>query len=147
MPVGSTPRELARALRSRSTRTTRVLKKLFTNPAQHRGTADFERLKIAHALDAISGQLPDWARNRLQGLSALELDHIGSWPDEDKERVRQALVTAVEMDRAVEFHWEVHPGPTEVTIIEDPSMTGGVTITFRSPERNVKGGDVTVDVG
>jgi hypothetical protein len=147
MPVASTPRQLARAIRTRSTRTTKALKQLFTNPGQHLGTADFNRLDTPHALDAVNGQLPAWAQNRLSTLSPLELSHIGSWPDEDKERVREALVKAVKKPLPVKFFWEVHPGPNEVTLIEDPDMTGGITIIFRSPESNVKGGDVTVDVG
>ncbi len=146
MPVATTPRQLARAIRTRSTRTTRALKQLFTNPSQHQGTADFSKLDTPHALDAVSGALPGWAQNRLSTLTPLELAHIGSWPDEGKEKVRQALVKAVKTPLPVKFFWEVHPGSNEVTLIEDPDMTGGITITFRSPESKVKGGNVTVDV-
>ncbi len=144
MPVASTPRELAKAVRTRRTKTTRALKKLLTNPGQHRGTADFNRLTRRNALNR---PLRSWARNRLQNLSADELNHIDDWPDEGKEKVRQALVDAILNNRAVRFFWEVHPGQSEVTLIENPDMTGGITITFRSPEKNVQGGNVTVKVG
>ncbi len=79
-------------------------------------------------------------------MSPLELAHIGEWPDDQKNRVREALIKAIKTPLPLKFFWEVRPGPDEVTLLEDPDMTGGITITFRSPERNVRGGDVTVDV-
>lgn len=158
MPTGSTPRELARAIETRSTKTTRALKKLFTNPARLRGTADFNRFRQNNALNAVldannKRQLPNWARNRLSAdsptLSALELQHIGEWPDGQKNDVRRALVDAIQNSRTVKFFWELHDvaGQDELTLIDDPDSTGGITITFRSPRRNVQGGNVTVKVG
>jgi hypothetical protein len=158
MPTGTTPRELTRAIETRSTSTTRALKKLFTNAKKHRATADFNRLRQNNALNAVldannQRQLPNWARNRLSAespnLSALELRHIGEWPDGQKNDIRKALVDAIVNDRAVKFFWELHDvtSEDELTLIENPDSTGGITITFRSPRRNVQGGDITVTVG
>ena len=142
MPSGSTPREFARAIQTRRTKTTRALDRIFTNPGRHSTHANFAQLRIAHVLNT----LPAWARARLPNLSPLELVHIDSWPNDQKNRVRASLVTAIQSNRKVRFFWELHSGLTEVTVIDDPDPQGGITIIFRSPRSKVRGGSVTVDV-
>lgn len=83
-----------------------------------------------------------------KGLSEKEIEHIGAWPNGQKEDVRLALDDAMKSDppRTVLFRWKLHDGSTEDTIIEtDAHLT---TITFFSPWIKVKAeaGDVTVDV-
>ena len=158
MPTGTNPREFAKAIKDRRTKTTRALKKLFTNAKRYQGTADFNRLNRNDALNAVvdadgNRQLPNFAKTWLSNdsptLSALELRHIGEWPDDQKNTVRKALVDAIKNDRTVTFFWELHDitGVEELTLIDDPDLSGGITITFRSPRKNVSGANVTVKVG
>ncbi|MCH8995276.1 MAG: hypothetical protein IH959_09985 [Chloroflexi bacterium] len=147
MPQTSTPRQFAKAIQERRSKTTKELKKLFTPADKHKGTTALTNLKKTNALKR---PLQAWAKNKLSALSPLELQHIDDWPDNpDKEDVRKALVDAIQNSRTVQFFWELHgiAGKNEFTVIEDPDMTGGITITFRSPRRNVSGGNVTVKVG
>ena len=147
MPQTSTPRQFAKAIQERRSNTTKELKKLFTPADKHKGTTVLTNLKKTNALKR---PLQAWAKNKLSALSPLELQHIDDWPDNpDKEDVRKALVDAIQNSRTVQFFWELHgiAGKNEFTVIEDPDMTGGITITFRSPRRNVSGGNVTVKVG
>src|SRR3989304_7971323 len=84
------------------------------------------------------GGLPEPFRTALgrQGLSPLELDHILQWPDDQKERVREAVVTALDSNLAVRFVWKLHDGVDERTEIRTTSQ--GTIITFFSPWRKEK---------
>ena len=103
------------------------------------------------------GGLPELFRTALdsKGLSPLELDHILKWPDDQKEKVREAVVTALDSNRAVRFVWKLHDGGGELTDIRITSR--GTIITFLSPWSKVRPpgarsgpvtpDDVTIDVG
>jgi hypothetical protein len=85
---------------------------------------------------------------RQRGLSTEELDHIRDWPDKDKERVRAAVLNAINTNRTVHFAWKLYDGSKERTTIRTAGP-GAITITFFSPWSNVRAvgrDDVTVDV-
>ena len=96
------------------------------------------------------GGLPDQYLSELKqrGLSTEELEHIRDWPDADKEKVREAVLNAINNNQRVRFAWKLHDESKESTTIETAD-SGAVTITFFSPWSNVRavGRDVvTVDV-
>ena len=141
MPIGSTAKQFAMALKTKRTKTTKKLDALFKAQAPGlvaalRATSPFTGLPEPF-LSALSGE----------GLSPLELDHIHDWDDGQKESVRDTLVAAIDSTppRKVRFFWELHDGPAELTLI-DPSGAGPIKITFFSPRSKVGGGPVFVDV-
>jgi hypothetical protein len=143
MPAGTSWATFNHARLTGDTKTTQALKALYTalNPA------------LVAALSTTASPftgLPALFRGALSslGLSPLELDHIRDWPDADKERVRQAVVTAIGAGDKVEFSWKLHDAPDERTIIRN-TAPGVITITFYSPwskVRPVAPDDVTIDV-
>lgn len=141
MPEESTIKKFVKAIQTGRTHTTKALDSVDFNP--HLGA-----LGTPNVVDT----LPDWARAGLQPpLSDAELDHIDSWPKDQKELVRQAVVTATQAKRKVQFFWELHSGTNEATDIQGLGGTGTVTIIFRSPRSKVKVsmatfGDISVDV-
>ncbi len=107
---------------------------------------------VVAALSATSpfGGLPDpyLTALRQRGLSTEELEHIRDWPDSDKERVREAVLNAINTNQTVHFAWKLHTGSKERTTIRTTGP-GAITITFFSPWSNVRArgrDDVTVDV-
>ena len=103
--------------------------------------------------------IPDFVRVLLDAehVTSGEIDHINKWPKTQKEDIREALVNALNGDRAAYFFWELYAGNKEGSLIEPPGAagTGDIKITFRSPRRkltlkstpvNTKG-DVEVSVG
>ncbi len=103
--------------------------------------------------------IPDFVRNLLtdEGVTDGEIDHINKWPKVQKEEIREALVNALDGNRAVYFFWELHRGNNEKTPIEpDGGLgTGDIKITFQSPRKKLRlksdpvntKGDVEVSVG
>ncbi|OGO53270.1 MAG: hypothetical protein A2148_09080 [Chloroflexi bacterium RBG_16_68_14] len=148
MPEGSTIKKFVEALKSGRTNTTKALDTIFADASK----------RAAHSKDlgapgAFNRPLAGWARTELRsaGLSEQELTHIDDWPDDQKEDVRQALVTAINGKRAIHLSWELHSGPAEATDIQGLAGTGDVTVTFRSPRSKMKVslatfGDISVEV-
>ncbi len=140
MPEESTIKKFVNAIQTGRTHTTKALDSVDFHP--HLGA-----LGTPNVVDT----LPDWARAALQPtLSDAELDHIDSWPNDQKELVRRAVVTATQANRKVQFFWELHSGPNEATDIRDDGK-GEITVTFRSPRSKVRVstatfGDISVDV-
>ena len=103
--------------------------------------------------------IPDFVKTLLdaEGVTPGEIDHIDKWPKTQKENIREALVNALNGNRAVEFFWELYAGNNEETPIEPQGATGtgDIKITFRSPRRKLRlksdpantKGDVEVSVG
>jgi hypothetical protein len=148
MPIGTTVRTFIEALQSGQTKTTKALDAFFDNPGRHQNHPNRNDFKIRGAFD----RLPTWATNALQpNLSPLELAHINSWPNDQKDSVREKLDGAIaDKRRAVHFFWELGRANAESTNIEDPDEDGDITITFCSPRqklRQVGPDDITVDVG
>jgi hypothetical protein len=146
MPPGTTLRTFIEAIQTGQTKTTRALDDFFRNPGGldgHPGRKDF---KNAGAFNA----LPGWATTALQPhLSALELAHIDSWPNDQKDNVRAKLDQAIHYSRnAVHFFWQPHPGNSEEVEIIDPDQDGDITIIFKSPRNKITqtATQVTVDV-
>lgn len=146
MPPGSTLRTFIEAIQTGQTKTTRALDDFFKNPgglAGHLGRNDF---KNAGAFNV----LPGWAKTALMPhLSALELDHIDSWPNDKKDDVRAKLDQAIHYNRnAVHFFWQPYPGSSEDVEIIDPDQNGDITIIFKSPRSKITqtATQVTVDV-
>ena len=149
MPAGTSWATFNQARSTGVTKTTQALDALYTERAA----------TLVAALRTASpfGGLPGPFRTALgrQGLSPLELDHILKWPDDQKERVREAVVTALDSNRAVRFVWKLHDGGGELTDIRITSR--GTIITFLSPWSKVRPpgarsgpvtpDDVTIDVG
>ncbi len=143
MPAGTSWATFNQARSSGITRTTQSLDALYA--------AQDPALVAALGQTAPFTGLPEpfLGALRARGLSPLELDHIRRWPDEQKERVRAAVVTAINSGLSVRFVWKLHEGSAERTVIQNTSPTG-VTVTFFSPWSKVRPtgpDDVTVDVG
>ncbi len=143
MPDMSTIKTFVKALKTGMTKTTKALDKC--DYASH-----LDELRKPHALDK---PLPGWARGALQPpLSDAELDHIDDWPDGQKDLVREAIVTAAENKRKLQFFWELHSGTDEETDIQGLAGAGTTTIRFRSPRSKLRVsmatfGDISVNVG
>ncbi len=149
MPAGTSWATFNQARLSGVTKTTQALGALYTERAA----------TLVAALRTASpfGGLPEPFRTALdsKGLSPLELDHILKWPDDQKEKVREAVVTALDSNRAVRFVWKLHDGGDERTEVRTTSQ--GTIITFLSPWSKVRPpearsgpvvpDDVTIDVG
>ena len=142
MPAGTSWATFNQARLNGVTKTTQALDTLYAA----RNSALVAALRAASPF----GGLPEPFRTALgsQGLSPLELDHIREWPDDQKERVRDAVVAALDSNLAVRFVWKLHDGGDERTVIR--TSPGTITITFFSPwskVRLVAPDDVTIDVG
>jgi hypothetical protein len=155
MPEASPPVKFIQSLRTRKTDVMKKLDNMFSNPAAFQNHPRFaqnagDNLQAARILDT----LKPWAAQVLQAgplaIGAAEIAHIDAWPADQKERVRDTLVTAISADRRVHFFWELHGGDDEVTDILDDGE-GDITIIFRSPTKNVDinaaGTNVSVRVG
>ena len=143
MPAGTSWATFNQARLTGVTKTTQALDTLYA--------ARDSALVAALRTGSPFGGLPEPFRTALgrQGLSPLELDHIREWPDDQKERIRDAVVTALDSNLAVRFVWKLHNGGDERTEIRTTSP-GTITITFFSPwskVRLVAPDDVTIDVG
>ena len=148
MPAGTSWATFNQARLTGVTKTTQALDALYTERAGSR---------VAALRTGPFGGLPELFRTALdsKGLSPLELDHILKWPDDQKEKVREAVVTALDSNRAVRFVWKLHDGGGELTDIRITSR--GTIITFLSPWSKVRPpgarsgpvapDDVTIDVG
>jgi hypothetical protein len=148
MPPGTRLRTFIEAIQTGTTRTTRALDVFFTDPGRHQNHPHRNDFKTPGAFN----MLPQWARTGLRAaLSDLELAHIDSWPDEQKEAVRDAVDKAInDKRRAVHFFWLPSTLAAETTEIIDPDGAGDITIKFFSPRQMIRvvGNDeVTVDVG
>jgi len=149
MPAGTNWATFNQARLTGVTKTTQALDALYTERDA--------RLVAALRTASPFGGLPEPFRTALdsKGLSPLELDHILKWPDDQKERVREAVVTALDSNRAVRFVWKLHDGGGERTEIRTTGQ--GTIITFSSPWSKVRPpgarsgpvtpDDVTIDVG
>lgn len=148
MPEHSTIKAFVNAVKSRRTKPTKVLDALFSKPASYQGTPLLTSLRQPHALD----NLPQWARDELGkpgtgtpelALSNAEFVHINSWPNDEKEKAREALVAAVDGARSIAFHWELYDGALSVTQVDGLSGSGPIAVRFLSPRDNVRQGGLT----
>jgi hypothetical protein len=153
MPDMSSVITFVTALKTRKTNSTKALDVLFandpTNGAGHPQLANpnFAKLDVANALSSgPGGSLPSWAKLELlaAGLSHPEVNHVGQWPANQREDVRQVLVAFIQENSALEFFWDLTNGTSEETDIS------GNVITFLSPKSNVHflgPNNISVDVG
>ncbi len=143
MPVATTWATFNEARQTGITETTEALEALYK---AHKGKST-ALVTLVKTPNGFKG-MPSAIRTALkhEGLSALEIDHVKKWPDEQKEDVRLALLDAMNSNRAVLSRWKLHNGSNEDTIIETSANL--TTITFYSPWSKVRAaaGDVTVDV-
>jgi hypothetical protein len=146
MPPGTTLRTFIEAIKTGQTKTTKALDSFFENPGgleHHTGRDDFRNAGAFNVL-------PVWAKNALKSnLSTAELDHIDSWPNDQKDNVRAKLDQAIHYSRnAVHFFWQPYHGSSEEVEIIDPDVDGDITIIFKSPRNKVTqtATQVTVDV-
>ncbi len=112
-----------------------ALDRLFTFPGYLAKDPDFGPLQNQWALNA---PMPQSMRDKLavQGLTAVEIDHIDSWPSTEKEKVRVALVEAILSNRSVVFFWELYPGASSVSDVQNTG-TGNIIVTNRTPRDRV----------
>lgn len=157
MPVSSTPKEFENALKERRSRTTKAMDDLFRSPAatfkNHPNIGDLR--KVGH----LGSPLPAWIKNELKArgmVKPLEVRHIDQWPKAQKERLRKAMIHAIDNNVKIQFFWELYGGSREQTLITpDPMPTSGtITVTFLSPQSRVRVssaektfGHIFVDVG
>lgn len=140
MPPMSTIQTFIDALRTGQTRTTRGLNEIFGEPAAAGAALKPDQAALLGSpggLDALAGWMRDLLKRVSDPLTDAELDHIDEWPRVHKERVRLALVRAIEDDVAVRFSWEIHSGAAPDTAITDQG-TDGIFVTFRSPRARVR---------
>ena len=140
MPPGTKMQTFLNSVRTGETKTTRALERLWTDRGSSLATN-------ASRKGALNG-LPDWLRSALtrQGdqhapvaLSEIEFDHIRDWPDAEKEKLRQALLASLGPPRrTVRFRWALSKDSTSVNPVDNLYGPGDMTITFNSPEKNVK---------
>jgi hypothetical protein len=158
MPDHTPISKFIKTLRTRKTDITRSLDELFD-------MAYRDELLIDPNIDTFKNTpnvldiLPQWARDILQRpprpgivrdpVSEEELDHIDSWPNEQKEKVRRKLVDAIDGGRAVYFFWELYRGDVEHVGIDDVTSGECINITFFSPFDNITEatGEIQVSVG
>jgi len=158
MPDHTPISKFIKTLRTRKTDITRSLDELFdlANRDDLKNDPNIDTFKnTPYVLDV----LPQWARDALQRpprpgvfrdpVSDEELEHIDSWPNDQKEKVRLALANAVNTDRAACFFWELYRGDVEHVAVDDPSEGGSVNIVFYSPYMNITEatGDIKIRVG
>jgi hypothetical protein len=150
MPPVSTAKTFAKALQTRRTHTTEVLEQAFArNPSgpPHPQQGYLNDLQNA----TFNGPLPSWAKVALVQHSidpGTELAHIDHWPGLQKDAVRELLIKAIQENRSVIFHWELHNGQDEDTDTMDEGEAP-IVITFRSPQWKVRSAgpdSVIVDV-
>ncbi len=131
MPPYTTIPKLLKAISTGRSKTTDALEDLFKTQRQ----ALASHLRRTGSLNG----LKPWLQTALApyALTAGELKHIQDWPDGEKEKVRQALVTALDTPGAkVHFRWGTHPLATEnSSILQAPGLT---TIKFLSPNNRVR---------
>ena len=140
MPPGTKMQAFLNSVRTGETKTTRALERLWLRRGPNIA-ANFRRANSAKGL-------PDWLKNELtrQGnqhapvaLSGVEFDHIREWPDAEKEKMRAALIASLGPPRrTVRFRWALSKGTASVNPVDNPFGPGDMTITFTSPQRNVK---------
>lgn len=147
MPPGTTIKKFVEALQTKKTIINSRLDELCTDSRRHEAC-----LANLNKPGALNRPLAGWAKEELRtvGLGEVEFAHIDRWPDEHKEEVRKALVTAVETSRNVRFFWELYGGADNVTDVRDGG-TGDITVTFRSPQSRIRVsrttfGDLKVEV-
>ena len=158
MPEGSTPKVFEAALKERRSKTTKALDAFFANPGQLKTHPIYASDKLKKT-NVLSLPLKAWAKNEFvaNGVTATKaFKHINQWPAAQKERVRKALVHAIENNVKLRFFWELYGGAKEATTITpDPLPTSGtITIIFLSPQSRVRVstaaetfGEIFVDVG
>ena len=158
MPEASTPKEFEAALKERRSKTTKALDNFFERPGQLKTHPIYtsDRLKKTAVFN---DSLRAWAKNEFlaRGVAKpVAFKHINQWPAAQKERLRKALVHAIENGVKVRFFWELYGGTNETTTItpEPLPMSGTITITFLSPQSRVRVsnakdtfGEIFVDVG
>jgi hypothetical protein len=132
------------SLRTRRTNTTRGLEILLANdPAagQHPlfGTQNHQRLQAEGALSSgPNDTLPWWAKQALarSGLTIGEIGHIDHWPAAQRERVREAVLKAVNENTGIAFLWDLVDGDENDTDVNDSG--GPIVVTFRSARTKVR---------
>ena len=146
MPGGSVSvQKFVDVLKTGQTDITKAMDQLFANPADLQGTDLFQELQQAGALDELSPLMRQIGTDN--GVTDKELDHINTWPNDQKEEVRQKLVLAIENNRPVHFFWEVHRRKSEEIEVLDPDAAGDITVIFISPPTNLHvPDDVTGDI-
>lgn len=159
MPEASPPPVFAEACQTKKSNITKALDALFLRPKTLRTLALFTDPTKLNKSRVFDDSLRAWAKDELKprGVGKLrEWNHINKWPKTQKERVRKALIHAINNDVKVEFFWELYGGATEMTTITpDPLPTSGtIKITFISPQSRIRistakdtFGEIMVDVG
>lgn len=139
MPIKSTPKEFTDALSERRSRTTKALDKFIrlSSLRNHSRIADLRKPGY------LNKAIPKWIKDELGALGmtqATEVKHINQWPKAQKEEVRKALVHAIDNGLKIDFFWALWDEKKEGTVIEPKRLPkkGKITITFYSPQRNVR---------
>jgi hypothetical protein len=134
--VNMTYDEFNQFLATNQTAATSTLNVLFAAPATLTQHPEYENLRAPGALNNFSPGL--------RALLGEEADNMAKWPGDQMERMRQALVTAIRENRPVHFFSKLYNGTGEEMDIQNPDPQGHITITLRSPWKNVR---VSVLVG
>ena len=150
MPPTTSIQTFIDALRSKRTKITQHLDTVVAGRMRSLTPAERSALEAPNALE---GPVDSWPLGDefADGLTNPEIAHINHWPPPQRERVREALVRALEQDREVRFLWELNDGMRPTTEIRELGDLP-IMITFRTPRALVSvadsaSGDVTALVG
>ena len=145
MPPPTTVQTFIQALRTGETNTTRAFDAIFTPP--YAGRPWLADIRVSGAFNGTT--LAGWAVSALQaeGLAQAQIDHVGTWPDADKERVRAFVVSAIEANRRVRFFWGLGHRPVPVTETHDETPDWSVWfLTPQSAVRQLAADDIDVQI-
>ncbi len=115
---------------------TKTLNVLFASPAALKEHDEYPNLIKPGALNNFS--------DGLKALLGNEAENMAKWPGDQMERMRQKLVYAIDNNKPVHFFSKLYNGEAEEIEFQDPDAQGHITITLRSPWKNVR---VSVIVG
>ena len=150
MPELSTIRKFVDAVKTRETTVTKGLKALWNARGQEPALVQALATLTMTPLDPRLRQALI-ARGKLTND---EVNHLDKWPDPEKVKVRNALVTALGSSpvRDAQFYWEFYDGAASVTQVDNLAGPGDIIVTFRSPRANLRIdstfnlGEIKVDV-
>lgn len=108
-----------------------LLDGVLADPERLRSHPHFQDFRKSDHADTVCPDCREWL-----GLNAEQVDHINRWPAYLKERVREAMVVAIERGHGIEFFWRVTGKEVEQADIK--SQGGHTTVRFASPRDVVR---------
>lgn len=124
-------REFMRDLRTGKTPIMRLLDGVLEDPAAQQNHPHLEAFRVPGHVDTVCPECIEWLQ-----LSPEETDHIDHWPAPLKERVRKAIVEAIDEGSPIKFYWGISDREDEAVGILD--LRDVKEVHFGSPKRVVR---------